>query len=105
MRTAELAPALSVVVPTYMRAELLERLLVTMNDVVAPVGGFEVIVVDDGSTDTTGDVVRRSALPIRYVRQENRGPATARNRGWQMAAAPIVVFTDDDCVPDRRWLV
>jgi GT2 family glycosyltransferase len=105
VKTAELAPAISVVVPTYMRADLLARLLARLEAVSAPDGGFEVIVVDDGSTDGTADVVARSNLPVRYVRQENSGPATARNRGWQLATAPIVAFTDDDCVPDDKWLV
>jgi GT2 family glycosyltransferase len=105
VRTVELAPAISVVVPTYMRADLLARLLARLEQLTPPRGGFEVIVVDDGSTDDTADVVARSELPVRYVRQENSGPATARNRGWQLATAPIVAFTDDDCVPDADWLV
>ena len=105
MRTAELAPAVSVVIPTYMRAASLDRLLSMLESVDRPLGGFEVIVVDDGSSDRTAEVVSGAAISVRYVHQENSGPATARNRGWQLASAPIVVFTDDDCVPSSSWLV
>jgi cellulose synthase/poly-beta-1,6-N-acetylglucosamine synthase-like glycosyltransferase len=98
-------PAVSVVIPTYNRARSLDRLLTALAACDMPAGGAEVIVVDDGSSDDTGDVVRASAVGARYVRQENRGPAAARNTGWRLARAPVVAFTDDDTLPDRRWLV
>jgi glycosyltransferase involved in cell wall biosynthesis len=97
-------PAISVVVPTYNRATSLRRLLDALAACEPPPGGFEVIVVDDGSSDGTAGVVEGAGADVRYVRQENSGPATARNRGWQLARAPIIAFTDDDTVPDRRWL-
>jgi len=62
----------------------------------------EVIVVDDGSTDATGRVAQ--AFPVHYVRQDNRGPAAARNRGAQEACGDVIAFTDADCVPDDQWL-
>jgi len=62
----------------------------------------EVIVVDDGSTDATGRVAQ--AFAVHYVRQENRGPAAARNRGAQEARGDVIAFTDADCVPEDRWL-
>ncbi|HEV3401792.1 MAG TPA: glycosyltransferase [Acidimicrobiales bacterium] len=98
-------PAVTVVVPTYNRAPSLARLLDGLADCDVPPGGIELIVVDDGSTDGTADVVRRSKVGARYVRQANRGPAAARNAGWRLARGPLVAFTDDDTVPDRRWLV
>jgi glycosyltransferase involved in cell wall biosynthesis len=98
-------PAVTVVVPTYNRAASLARLLDALGDCDVPPGGSEVIVVDDGSTDGTADVVRRSRIGARYVRQDNRGPAAARNTGWRLARSPLVAFTDDDTVPDRGWLV
>jgi GT2 family glycosyltransferase len=64
-------------------------------------GALEVIVVDDGSRDRTATVAESAGA--RVVRQENAGPAAARNRGWREAAAPIVLFTDADCVPRRDW--
>jgi GT2 family glycosyltransferase len=105
MRDGVYRPAITVVVPTYNRAASLARLLDALADCHIPPGGVEVIVVDDGSTDGTADVVRRSRVGARYVRQANRGPAAARNAGWRLAPSPVVAFTDDDTVPDRRWLV
>ncbi|MFH1279701.1 MAG: glycosyltransferase [Candidatus Eisenbacteria bacterium] len=65
-------------------------------------GSIEVIVVDDGSTDETGEAA--GGAGARVVRQENGGPAAARNRGWREAAGEWVFFTDSDCVPRPDWV-
>lgn len=94
-------PTVSVVIPTYDRLPRLRRVLAGLaaQDVDRP---FEVVVVDDGSTDGTGDYLRSGAPPLPVVTstQGNQGPGAARNRGVDLATGDIVVFLDDDVIPD-----
>lgn len=100
-------PVVSVVVPTYARADRVARLLAALDGqrVEWP---FEVVVVDDGSPSEHAHAIDRAAAacsaPVTVVHQARRGPAAARNVGWRRATAPVVAFTDDDCVPDPDWL-
>lgn len=93
----------SVIIPTYNRQETLRQCLAVATNQDYP--DYEVIVVDDGSTDGTAIMVRQEFPQVRYFRQEvNRGPAAARNRGIHEATGEIIAFTDDDCVPPPNWL-
>lgn len=99
----------SVVVPTYRRPDRCLRLLRALGDQTLDPTAFEVVAVDDGSGDETTALLHgfRAEAPylLRPQRIEvNRGPAAARNLGWRAAGAPIVAFTDDDCVPRPSWL-
>jgi glycosyltransferase involved in cell wall biosynthesis len=97
--------SLSIVIPTYNRAEVLARALDGYLSQSSPALIHELLVVDDGSTDGTASAVRdfseRSDFPIRYLHQSNKGPAAARNFGIREAAADLVLFTDSDIVPAR----
>ncbi|HWF26272.1 MAG TPA: glycosyltransferase [Solirubrobacteraceae bacterium] len=103
-------PQVSVVVPTRDRPERLAAVLEALRGQTLPAEAFEVIVVDDGSaTPGTGSVLSqyaaRGELGVRAVRHGSaRGTAGARNSGWRAARAPLVAFTDDDCVPVAGWL-
>lgn len=66
-------------------------------------GDYEVIVVDDGSTDSTPDIAS-GFQNVRLIRQENAGPAAARNNGAKEAKGDIILFTDSDCVPEGDWM-
>lgn len=92
----------SVVVPTYNRKKLLEKCLNQLSRQDYP--DYEVIVVDDGSTDGTDLMVKQKFPQVVYVRQINKGPAAARNLGIKQATGQIVAFTDDDCFPPLDWL-
>lgn len=102
-------PAVAVVVPTHDRRRHLERLVSALEKQSLPADSFEVVVVDDSSTDGTTEeleaLARSSGLRLRAMRTGRRsGPAAARNLGWRSTRAPVVAFTDDDCVPDPLWL-
>jgi GT2 family glycosyltransferase len=93
-------PAVSVVVPTYERRASLGRLLDALAGQPRP-EDFEVMVVDDGSTDDTRTWLRALRMPyaLHIVEQANAGPAAARNRGVIEASGELIVFLDDDIVP------
>jgi glycosyltransferase involved in cell wall biosynthesis len=91
----------SVIVPTYNGAHKIGGLLESLKN--QSIKNFEIIVVIDGSTDGTETVVQRYAdtfTSFRVIRQPNKGRSAVRNRGAGEAAAPILIFFDDDMLPD-----
>ena len=99
-------PEVSVVIPTRDRAERLRAALEALRAQSLDPGRFEIVVVDDGSTDSTAEVLGNEGdgPALHSLRLRGRGPAAARNAGWRAARAPLVAFTDDDCEPDEGWL-
>lgn len=101
---------ISVVIPTFERADALAGCLHSLAGQTLASDRFEVIVCDDGSRDpvtTTLDAQLRALedrLDVRVIRQHNAGPAAARNRGAAAALGRFIAFTDDDCRPAPNWL-
>lgn len=91
----------TIVVPVHNRAEELGALLSSFGDLSARVA--EVIVVDDGSTDGTGDVARRHGATV-IRRDAPSGPGAARNAGLERVRTPFVAFIDSDCLASAGWL-
>ena len=91
----------SVIIPAFNAEETIDLTLKALK-AQKNVEDFEIIVVDDGSKDRTAEIVDR--YPVKLIKQENSGPASARNRGVEAAAADIVLFTDSDCIPAEDWV-
>ncbi len=94
-------PKVSVVVSTYNGSRTLNACLESLCKLNYP--EYEVLIVDDGSTDATAEIAARFPA-FRYIRQPNLGLSAARNTGIEAARGEIVAFTDDDCRADENWL-
>jgi glucosyl-dolichyl phosphate glucuronosyltransferase len=100
---------ISLIIPTYNRASLLKRALESAVNLDYPGAGFEIVVVDNGSTDATSTVVQdlrdnRTAHSITYIREERLGLHNARHAGVWAANGDILIFTDDDATFSPGWL-
>jgi glycosyltransferase involved in cell wall biosynthesis len=96
---------LSVIIPTYNRAALLKQALASVLAQIAP--ATEILVIDDGSSDETPAIVNdvlRQGHPLRYIVQENKGAAAARNRGLAEARYNLLCFLDSDDTWHKRKL-
>jgi glycosyltransferase involved in cell wall biosynthesis len=93
-------PRISVVVCSYNGARTIRDCFDGLEQLAYP--DYEVIVVDDGSTDATAAIARQ--YDFRLIRTENRGLANARNTGLKAATGDIVAYLDDDAYPDPHWL-
>ena len=104
------APHISLIVPVYNQAEALGRLLASFEKLLNA-DEVEILIVDDCSTDDTPALAqawieRDHPFDARYLRMEqNGGPGRARNAGLRAARAPIVAFTDSDCIAEPDWLI
>jgi glycosyltransferase involved in cell wall biosynthesis len=100
---------ISVIIPTYKRPELLLRCVKALVQQDFAKEDYEIIVVSDGFDDQSEEILmpffnRPSPSLHFFPLPKKAGPAAARNMGWQFAESELVAFTDDDCIPDERWL-
>ena len=98
----EAALSVSVIVAAYNAETLLPRCLTALERQTLPRSAYEIIVVDDGSTDETGAVAKDAGVSV--LRIPHAGAAAARNAGVAAASGSIVVFTDADCEPTPNFL-
>ncbi len=99
----------SVIVPVYNGSATIEHCLDALAQQSIDRKYYELIIIDDGSTDNTEDIVaqwcsRHPQIHCQQNRQPNQGPAAARNLGAQMAQSPLLLFTDADCRPGATWI-
>lgn len=99
-------PSFSVIIPTYNRPQALVHCLESFLKLDYPAGQWDLIVVNDGGTDSFTAVSDelKEALPVRLITKAHGGPAAARNAGAKMATGDFLAFTDDDCQVTQEWL-
>ncbi|MCB0209231.1 MAG: glycosyltransferase family 2 protein [Anaerolineae bacterium] len=95
-------PLVSVIMPVYNGAVFLAEAIENLRQ--QQYEPLEIIIVDDGSTDNTGQIVAGLGSDIRYVCQTNQGPAAARNHGLQLATGEVIAFLDVDDLWTEHWL-
>lgn len=97
---------ISIIIPVYNAEKNIINLLEKID--LQTFKGFEVIIVDDGSTDRSAILINENiskySYPIKLINQENSGPAKARNLGVECSKGDIIVFLDSDCLPPENWL-
>ena len=98
------SPLISIIVPAYNRADEIDEFISSFEK--QSKKNFEVIVVDDGSTDNTKVLVEnhKKNLDLKYLFQQNKGPGVARNSGMEKAKGDIFVFIDSDCTVPENYI-
>ncbi len=98
----------SIIVPCYNRSDEIVDLVQSFNRQTFPKERFEVLLVDDGSTDDTtavvSELIKSSPFRIRFFQRDHEGPGPARNFGMSQAKGDYFLFIDSDCIADPNWL-
>ena len=99
----------SIIIPTYNRADELLELFASFETLNFPTERFEVVVADDGSTDSTPQLIKetqqKNKFSLRYFTQQKKGPGAARNLGMEKAAGDFFIFIDSDVLLPEDWLL
>ena len=105
---AGLPPIISIITPTYNRADELVHLYESLKKQTVDLKLFEFIISDDGSTDITQSMVEEwqfnSPFKIKFISQKNQGPGAARNHGLDIAEGELILFIDSDCEAHPDWI-
>jgi len=101
-------PFVSIIIPTRNMRDLLRAAIESLYKQDYPKDRYEIIIVDNSSTDGTDEMMRyiqeESQYALRYYRKEDEGPGSSRNLGIKEAKGTIIAFTDSDCEADVNWL-
>jgi len=92
----------TIIVAVHNGEEVIEECIRSLENQSCPREQYEIIVVDDGSTDGTLDVLKKHSVIV--IAQSRQGPAAARNAGVAKAGGEILLFSDADCVADSKWV-
>lgn len=107
-RTSEEVPFVSVVIPVYNRQDFVSVCLASLCSQTYPLERYEILLVDDGSTDGTSERAREMLRgwpgAFQIIEKANEGPASARNAGIKASQADVIAFIDSDCVAEASWL-
>jgi len=96
-------PKVSVVIPAYNAEKTIEETIQGLLSQDYSKNDYEIIVVDDGSNDSTKEMIKKFKR-VKLFKQKHRGPAAARNLGVKHSKGDLILFTDADCVPDKNWI-
>lgn len=94
---------ISVIIPSYNSEKTIDKTIKALLKQNYPKKNYEIIVVDDESTDNTEQVVKKFKY-VKFFKQKHEGPAAARNLGAKISKGDIILFTDSDCILDKNWI-
>jgi len=97
----------SVVIPTYNKKERLELVLTSFKHQEADNYLFEIIIIDDGSSDGTRELISdfKCNFPLKYIFQKNKGRSHARNKGIMESVGELIIFCDDDLIVPKKFIL
>lgn len=98
---------ISVIIPTYNGGETLPLMLDALCKVLPPKSGCEYVFIDNGSTDSSAAIIQefQDRLPIKLISEKQQGKNYAVSAGLDIVKGDLILFTDDDVIPDETWLL